>query len=305
MAHGAVGPDNRYEADIARHLQAVVQSRTASLPGSSSKSASQTTQPCADSLPGGQAVDAQAEQVVANSATWASVGSGGVIGELNGAVGLLGSNSNGFTPLGLITGSIGPLGCVFGGRGPFGTIDATPAGVGHPLLAGVALPDDPAGNDCGGQISGTDSTQVLATYTSNGNPAVLARSVNDTPDCSGLTAKPDVVWPPNGKFRTTTVSGATDADGDPLTYAITNVMQDEPVSGVGHGSTTPDAQLLSGAEVHVRAERSGTGNGRVYEIAVSVADGEGGTCTGQVTVAVPRDDSSAPAVNDGATYSSL
>lgn len=120
------------------------------------------------------------------------------------------------------------------------------------------------------------------------------------PDCSALTADSNVLWTPNNKFRTITVSGATDVDGDPLTYAITDVRQDEPAG------SEADAQLVSGNEVNIRAERDGRGNGRVYEIAVAVTDeADGGTCTGTITVSVPHDQSGGAAINDGALHPSL
>lgn len=127
------------------------------------------------------------------------------------------------------------------------------------------------------------------------------------PNCSGLTASaPDGLRPPDHKFRTVTVSGATDAAGNPLTYAITGVRQDEPVDAPGGGNTAPDAQIVSGSEVNLRAERDGRGNGRVYEIDVLVTDdASGATCTGTVTVGVPHDAAGGPAINDGAIYSSL
>lgn len=42
-------------------------------------------------------------------------------------------------------------------------------------------------------------------------------------------------------------------------------------------------------QVQVRAERSGLGDGRVYRIAVSVSDGDGGSCSGVALVGVPHD----------------
>jgi hypothetical protein len=127
------------------------------------------------------------------------------------------------------------------------------------------------------------------------------------PDCSGLTASGgDGLRAGNHKFQTVTISGATDVDASPLTYAITGVRQDEPVDGPGSGNTAPDARIVSGNEVDLRAERDGAGNGRVYEIDVLVTDeADGATCTGTVTVGVPHDASGAPAINDGAIYSSL
>jgi hypothetical protein len=57
--------------------------------------------------------------------------------------------------------------------------------------------------------------------------------------------------------------------------------------------------------VQIRAERSGTGNGRAYRIAFSASDGRGGTCVGSVTVAVPHSQNGDPAVDDGPIYDSL
>ena len=39
----------------------------------------------------------------------------------------------------------------------------------------------------------------------------------------------------------------------------------------------------------LRAERSGTGDGRVYHVTFRADDGQGGTCEGTVTVCVPHD----------------
>jgi hypothetical protein len=51
----------------------------------------------------------------------------------------------------------------------------------------------------------------------------------------------------------------------------------------------PDAQAgTTSSTVFLRAERSGTADGRVYRISFTVSDGNGGTCTGGVTVSVPR-----------------
>src|SRR5207244_10212250 len=64
---------------------------------------------------------------------------------------------------------------------------------------------------------------------------------NRPPVCTG-TASPNLLWPPNHKFRLITISGVTDPDGDPVTIVITGVTQDEPLNDKGDGNTTPDAQ---------------------------------------------------------------
>jgi hypothetical protein len=110
-----------------------------------------------------------------------------------------------------------------------------------------------------------------------------------------------------------TLSGATDADGDTLSYHIDGVTQDEYVTGVGD-DTSPDAALTaSGASsnrVLVRAEANSHFNGRVYRIAYTVSDGRGGVCsatagpgaTTTVRVGVARKKGAA-ATDDGAAAS--
>jgi hypothetical protein len=56
---------------------------------------------------------------------------------------------------------------------------------------------------------------------------------------------------------------------------------------------------LGSNQVQLRAERSGTGDGRVYVISFTVADGNGGECSGGVTIGVPHDMRGTPAVDSG------
>jgi hypothetical protein len=130
--------------------------------------------------------------------------------------------------------------------------------------------------------------------------------VNAPPDCSALEASPDSLWPPNHKLRLVTVSGATDPEGDPTTTAVTTVTQDEPVNGLGDGDASPDAVLGPASnEVSLRAERSGTGDGRVYRIAVTVTDSFGLTCEATLRVAVPHDQAHSPIDSAPPSFDSL
>lgn len=161
-----------------------------------------------------------------------------------------------------------------------------------------------ATTDASGQASftytgsgGVGTDKIQACFDNQGTP-VCSQTVakewtappNKPPSCSKATADPDLLWPPNHKFRTVKVAGVTDPDGDPVTTAITGVTQDEPLNGLGDGDTSPDAKLGPSSEsVLLRAERSGTGDGRVYRMAFAASDGKGGTCSGVVTVGVPHD----------------
>ena len=93
-----------------------------------------------------------------------------------------------------------------------------------------------------------------------------------------------MLWPPSGRLVRIGIAGVTDADGDAVAVTVTGITQDEPP-----GDNAPDARGIGDQSALVRAERRGTGNGRVYRITFSADDGRGGTCTGAVTVCVPHD----------------
>jgi len=102
------------------------------------------------------------------------------------------------------------------------------------------------------------------------------------------------------------IGGVTDPDENQVTLTVTQVTQDEPVNGLGDGDTSPDAVLQEGGKVLLRAERAGTGNGRVYHVAFMADDGAGGQCTGVVTVCVPHDQGKGnTCIDDGQQYNAL
>lgn len=138
------------------------------------------------------------------------------------------------------------------------------------------------------------------------NTSTATTTLNHNPVCTEVTAGPNL-WPPNHKLRNITLSGATDSDGDPLTWVVNGVTQDEPTNGLGDGDTAIDAVLGSGNQLQVRAERSGLGDGRVYRIAFTVTDGRGGQCTGVATVGVPHNQSPSgrTPIDSGGVFNSL
>lgn len=136
---------------------------------------------------------------------------------------------------------------------------------------------------------------------------IVVRPVNDPPSCAAVRGDVALLWPPNHKFRLVTLSGATDVDGDLVTSTVTAVTQDEPLNGLGDGDTSPDAMAgPAGNSVRLRAERSGTGDGRVYVVSYTASDGNGGTCSGTVRVAVPHDQGAgSTAIDSGQTVNSF
>lgn len=116
---------------------------------------------------------------------------------------------------------------------------------------------------------------------------ILVQDTNDPPVCT--LAQPSVasLWPPNHTMVPVTIMGVSDPNDQAITITYTAVTQDEPVNGLGDGDTSPDA-AVSGNQILLRAERAGTGNGRVYQVHFTATDDQGGSCNGSVKVGVPH-----------------
>ncbi|MBS4097428.1 MAG: hypothetical protein KGZ83_11420 [Sulfuricella sp.] len=137
------------------------------------------------------------------------------------------------------------------------------------------------------------------------NTTQIIESPNQPPDCGKAAPSMAVLWPPNHKLATVTVRGVTDPDNNPVNIRITGITQDEPVNGLGDGDSAPDGLGIGTGQAQLRAERSGTGNGRVYAVSFTADDGQGGTCSSSVRVGVPHDQGKgAMAVDDGQIYDS-
>ena len=129
---------------------------------------------------------------------------------------------------------------------------------------------------------------------------LCCRDPNLPPDCSGATPDPSGLWPPNHKMVSIEIAGVVDPDSDDeLDLEITSIFQDEPVNATGDGDTAPDGRGVGTSVAAVRAERSGTGDGRVYHVGFKATDTAGATCVGSVSVCVPHDQGRGRACVDG------
>lgn len=112
------------------------------------------------------------------------------------------------------------------------------------------------------------------------------------PTITSVLASPNVLWPPNHKMVSVRVGVSVTDICDPNISSeckIIAVSSNEPVNGTGDGATAPDWQIIGNLTVNLRAERSGTGNGRVYTLTVQCTDASGNSSTKPVTVTVPHD----------------
>jgi hypothetical protein len=99
----------------------------------------------------------------------------------------------------------------------------------------------------------------------------------------------ETLWPANHKYVTVSASvlASDNFDVDP-TVTLVSVTSNEPDDGLGDGDTPNDIVIVDAYTFQLRAERSGTGEGRVYTITYAVTDDCGNTTLQSVTVSVPK-----------------
>ena len=144
---------------------------------------------------------------------------------------------------------------------------------------------------------GADLTFQLTVHDAYGGTAsdsvvVHVQNANDPPLVSAARPTIACLWPPNHSLVLVGITGVSDPD-DIVTIVIDRVTQDEPTSGLGDGDTAVDAIVNADGTVLLRAERAGSGNGRVYHVHFT-ASNPGGSATGMVTVCVPHNRNASP-----------
>jgi HYR domain len=139
--------------------------------------------------------------------------------------------------------------------------------------------------------------QTLVTCTavdSSGNTSTCMFTVSveaaQPPTVVGAHASPNVLWPPNHKWVDVSIAVETEGSCDSkLTCTILDVTSNEPINGVGDGNTEPDWMVTGDSTLKLRAERAGTGSGRVYTVHFRCDDDFGNSTEGTVEVTVPHD----------------
>ncbi|MEW5959568.1 MAG: Ig-like domain-containing protein, partial [Chloroflexota bacterium] len=127
------------------------------------------------------------------------------------------------------------------------------------------------------------------------NPDAIIPLLTDPNDPNN---HPPSIWPPNGEFwRVDLLENDPDIPDGFLSLTITGIFQDETV-----GNDGPDGQFISAEDtdsVLLRAQRDGSGDGRVYHLQYTVSNGPGFSCDGVELIAVvPHDQSGDPAAFD-------
>jgi hypothetical protein len=127
---------------------------------------------------------------------------------------------------------------------------------------------------------------------------------NLSPDCSTAIPSQTSLISTDHHLEEIRIGGVTDPNNDPVVLTITDIIQDEPINGLGNDDQSPDAILTAGDIVQMRSERAENGDGRVYYISFVANDGRGGQCDGVVAVNVPNNQIGL-AIDSGTYFSSL
>jgi hypothetical protein len=134
-------------------------------------------------------------------------------------------------------------------------------------------------------------TTVIATATNSVGTATCSFTVtvNDTegPAIHNLAANPASLWPPNHKMKDVEVSYTSTDNCLGATTCVVTVSSNEPVNGSDDGDTAPDWLITDNHHIKLRAERSGSGTGRIYTITTTCRDQNGNSSSSSTTVTVP------------------
>ena len=130
-------------------------------------------------------------------------------------------------------------------------------------------------------------------------------------DCDLDCTNPVVVelWPPNHMVHAVDLSALVDPSPDsdlPASIVITSITQDEPLNAGGGGPNAADCDGdgVGTSVAMIRAERTGGGDGRVYEVGFTATGPHGQTCSGSILVTVPHSQNGQPAIDSGQNFDS-
>jgi len=154
-----------------------------------------------------------------------------------------------------------------------------------------------------GAIVSNTATISSATFDSeqSNNTATNATTVSNPPPT--ITLNPSIsLWPPNHQYHTVTVAQMVQSVSDNCPISIDDVVielvtSDEPDDALGEGNTSDDIAIGADCRsVQLRAERAGTGDGRVYTVTLLLRDSGGAVTRAYFEVSVPHSQNGVPAV---------
>lgn len=158
------------------------------------------------------------------------------------------------------------------------------------VRAGIAIALGVIMAGCGSDAVGAPARVRSGTADGGGLHAASCTPDATAPVIVSTAATPDTLWAPNHKFVQVAIATSVSDECDSAPRcAISSVSSNEPVDGLGDGDTAPDWIVTGASTLLLRAERSGTGTGRLYTVGSTCTDASGNGAVGYATVSVPHD----------------
>lgn len=138
---------------------------------------------------------------------------------------------------------------------------------------------------------GTHELTLSATDDSGntGSDTVVVTVVDTTPPEITVSVTPEDLWPPNHKYVEVTITVIVHDVCDPSpTVTFVSITSNEPdnAKGIGDGNTIDDIVIIDDFTFELRAERAGSGSGRIYTITYQATDASGNSAQASATVTV-------------------
>ena len=143
----------------------------------------------------------------------------------------------------------------------------------------------------------TTETYTVTDASGNTSSCSFTVTVYDVePPVITISGKETVLWPPNHKHHGIDIADYIESVSDNCggitieDVIIDEIGSDESNNGKGDGNTLDDIIIAEDCHsTQLLAERSGTGNGRVYVVSLAVMDLHGNIGTAEFIVEVPHD----------------
>jgi hypothetical protein len=148
-------------------------------------------------------------------------------------------------------------------------------------------------------FAGADSFTYRASDGSLQSDTVTVNiTVHDTvPPVLNASVGAGSLWPPNHDLLNVGLNvSASDNSGDPVQIQVAVFSDEDDITSAG-GEMSPDARDIAPGTLRLRAEREGSGDGRVYLIVVTATDSSNNVTRKCLAVVVPKSQSKADAAS--------
>ena len=123
---------------------------------------------------------------------------------------------------------------------------------------------------------------------SDHDPVLVGLDLSDrVPPTIEVSLSHTSLWPANHRYVDVTATVTAADDSGDVSYELVSVVSDEPDNGEDDGNTVNDVVIVDDTTYKLRAERSGTGDGRTYTVTFRATDAAGNEALATATVEVP------------------